>query len=196
MQDRADDLTTLLNAAVDGQAQAFNEAIQRVYPELRQIARHRMQRQFNRPLLDGLTRQPTDIVHDAVMKLADQYTAYQNRGHFFAIATKLIIQVITDYQRARLAAKRGGGDRGQNLPEDAVATNSPAIGWQLEVVESLKLLEQEDARAAEAFILRTVLGESTQSIAQMLGVSLATAERDLRYARAFFKSQQLQDSDP
>ncbi|MEM6553019.1 MAG: ECF-type sigma factor [Planctomycetota bacterium] len=190
MEHEVADITTLLHQASGGQKQAFNELIRTVYDRLRHIAKNQMHRQFNRQSLAGLTQQPTDIVHDAVMKIADQHTAFENRRHFFAIATKVIIRVTTDYQRARLAAKRGAGDRGQALPRQELSDPSPDVGWRLEIVERLQLLEHDDPRAAEAFVLRVVLGESVRDVARMLDVSVATAERDLRYARAFFRSHE------
>jgi len=180
------DITRLLDEASGGGQQAFGELIGVVYDELRRIADRQVHRQFNRAVLDGLTRQPTEIVHEAVMRLAEQHTSFKNRGHFFGIATQLIVRTITDYQRHRMAGKRGGGDRGQALAGVEADEQTDVVAWRLDFAADIQRLEAEHPRAAEGFVLRVVADHAIPEIAKMLAISRATAERDWRFGRAYF----------
>jgi RNA polymerase sigma factor (TIGR02999 family) len=181
------ELTVLLNNLSGGGERAFGELIDTVYDELRKIAAKQMKQQFNRDRLDGLTQQPTEVVHEAVIRLAEQYAEYQNRGHFFAIASRLIRWTIQDYQRRRMAAKRGHGQAVGELDEQAVAGLEHSEHL-LELSELIERLENEDPRAAEVVSMRLFADLGMKEIAEKLDISLATAERDWRYGRAFLKA--------
>ena len=181
-------ITRFLGNACGGDAAAFAELIGAVYAELRRISAGQMRRQFRRDALDGLTCQPTEIVHEAVLKLAKQHAEWQDRGHFFAVATELIKRTIWDYQEKRMAAKRGGGDRGGAMPEQDPPGRGDEGQAAVEFAEVLGKLQDEDARAAEVAALRVTCGHTMPEIAELLGVSLPTTERDWRFASAFLKT--------
>ncbi|MEM6560832.1 MAG: ECF-type sigma factor [Planctomycetota bacterium] len=187
-------VTRLLDQVSGGNERAFAELIDAVYKELRVIAAGRMRRQFNRDVLHGLTRQPTEIVHDAVLRLADQHVDFRNRGHFFGVATELILRTIVDYQRQRMADKRGSGKRGGDIADVEPGGNDDGA-FGVEFAEVLEKLKAQDARAAEVAVLKTVGGHTMPEIAELLEVSVATAERDWRFASAFLRSALTGDDD-
>jgi len=188
----------LLSSVNHGREGAFGEIIEQVYDDLRRVASHRMKRAFHRDEegLQALTRQPTEIVDDAVMDLLRQHAQWKNTEQFFAIATRLMLRVIVDYQRQRMAQKRGGGDRGASLtsgamnnlahrPEDELIQAQAT----LRVQETMSLLNEVHPRQAEVMTMHVVCGLSQPRVAELLGVSTPTVERDLRLARAWLKAK-------
>src|SRR5262245_52798512 len=101
-------VTTLLARANAGDQSAVDELICAVNDDLRGVAERHMRQVFGSKML-GITLQPTAIVNEAYLRLIKQRNKYDNRGHFFAIATKVLIRVLKDYRKSRMAAKRGGG---------------------------------------------------------------------------------------
>ena len=126
------------------------------------------------------------------MKLIRQRQQYDNRGQFFAIATKLMIRVLMDYHRKRKAAKRGGGwvrvplDAGLDTPGDPPADNGTEIPA---LVHALEELEKLDSRKADVVKLRVLWGLKTEEIAASPGVGRATVDRDWSFAKAWLKKE-------
>ena len=104
----SDDITRLLGEVDTGRAGAMDDLMQAVYSDLQRVAERHMAEQFGRGL-PGVTLEPAALVNESFLRLIKQRKAYDNRGQFFAIATKLMLRVLIDYQRKRRAAKRGGG---------------------------------------------------------------------------------------
>ncbi len=186
-------LTLLLQEANEGRPGAFVEIVEQIYDNLRGIAKKRMEKAFKRPL-DGLTMQPTEVVNEAVIDLMNQRNDWVNRDQFFAIATRLLTRIIIDYQRHRLADKRGGGQRGQAIDlknvdaallEDAGFTSLP--DEQQLVLGAMDTLVKQHPRKAEVVTLHLVCELALPKIAEVLEISLATVERDWRFARAWLK---------
>src|SRR5438309_648344 len=113
------DVTSLLRKFADGNQEAAGELIPVVYQELRRLAiRHLRSERPNHTL------QPTALVHEAYMKLVAQRNAdWQNRAHFFAVASNLMRRILVDYARRQLRAKRGG--KQAKLSLDNVVLLSP-----------------------------------------------------------------------
>ncbi|MCZ6681553.1 MAG: ECF-type sigma factor, partial [Planctomycetota bacterium] len=103
-----EDVTQLLQRLNAGESSANDGLMDAVYDQLRAMAHSHMNREFGRGQ-PGATLQPTALVNETYLKLIKQRQQYDSRGQFFAIATKLMIRVLLDYQRQRKAAKRGGG---------------------------------------------------------------------------------------
>ncbi|MEQ8768647.1 MAG: ECF-type sigma factor [Planctomycetota bacterium] len=182
-----DDLTGLLASAKKDPA-AADALTARLYDELRALANRLMQGQ---PA--GHTLQPTALVHEAWLRLANAESAPSDRMHFVRLAAKAMRQILVDHARRRQAEKRGGGRRRVSL--DA------ALAWfedrALDLVAldtGLEQLAARDGRQAQLVELRFFGGLSIAEAAQALSVSTATAERDWAVARAFL-FRELSDED-
>jgi RNA polymerase sigma factor (TIGR02999 family) len=151
-----------------------------VYRELHAIADAHLRR-ARRP--DDL--QPTTLVHEAYAKLLGGHGAAVNdREHFFALAARAMRQLCVDHARASRAQKRGGNRAAVTLDEGVAA----AAGMDVDVLdldEALTELAALDAREARIVELRFFGGLSMEEVAAAVGVSLATAEREWRAARAW-----------
>jgi RNA polymerase sigma factor (TIGR02999 family) len=177
------DVTGMLEAWSGGDGAALGRMMPIVYDELKAIA----QQVFRRERGDH-TLQPTAVVHEALLKLArGRPLSYRDRAHFFAVASQAMRQVLVDYARARISAKRGGGATRVELGEPV----DPAMGGALAVVdvlavhEALNRLAARDAGQARVVELRFFGGLSVDEIALVLEVSEATVKRTWRLARAF-----------
>lgn len=174
-------LTQLLQAWQDGDASAADELVPLVYSELRRIAAQRLRGE--RP---GHTLQPTMLVHEAWMRLADQRAGWQNRGHFFAIAAQAMRRIVVDRARRRTAAKRGGAVEPVPLDDVAHALPSPMPDERLLLLDAaLDRLAALDARQARVIELRYFAGLSVADTASVLDVSPTTVKREWAAARAW-----------
>ncbi len=154
-----------------------------VYKELRDIARHHLQRE--RP---GHTLQSAALVHEAYLRLLDQRPFdTENRAHFLAVASRLMRQILVDYARSHGAAKRGAGrrvelDASLVLPQvrstDVVALDDALSG--------LTRLDEQHGRIVE---LRFFGGLATEEIAEVLGISPSTVKRDWNVAKLWLTRQ-------
>lgn len=174
-------LTQLLQAWQDGDVSAADELVPLVYSELRRIAAQRLRGE--RP---GHTLQPTMLVHEAWMRLADQRAGWQNRGHFFAIAAQAMRRIVVDRARRRTAAKRGGAVEPVPLDDVAHALPSPMPDERLLLLDAaLDRLAALDARQARVIELRYFAGLSVADTASVLDVSPTTVKREWAAARAW-----------
>ncbi len=105
---RSGDVTTLLARLNEGDESALERLMETVYADLRAMAQRHMDREFG-PGHAGVTLQPTALANETYMRLIRQRQTYDNRGQFFAIATRVMIRALMDYHRRWKAAKRGGG---------------------------------------------------------------------------------------
>ena len=127
---------------------------------------------------------------------ADRVSARYPPGcQFFAVATKVMLRVLVDYQRQRLAARRGGGRKRITLLLDGrpSPTSGPGKATQIEIeclVKGLERLETLDQRQAEVVKMRVVWGLEIKEIAEALGMSPSTVKRDWRFARAWLMDEQ------
>src|SRR5947207_3547817 len=105
------DLTRILNAVNQGDAQAADELLPLVYHELKQLAAHRLARES-----PGQTLQPTALVHEAFLRLVGEGDpGWQNRGHFFAAAAEAMRRILIDAARRKRAVRHGGERQGVDL---------------------------------------------------------------------------------
>jgi RNA polymerase sigma factor (TIGR02999 family) len=177
------EVTALLRRWGNGDQQALEDLTGRVYAELGQLAAGYLRKE--RP---GHTLQPTALVNEAYVRLLDQTQppSCQNRSHFFGIAAQLMRQILVDHARKRQAAKRNGRkvslDEAIDLPDGRSAD-------LIALDQSLKTLEEVDARKCKAVELRYFAGLSVEEIAEMLELSAKTVRRDLAFAEAWLHRQ-------
>ena len=178
---RSGDITRLLRRVTEGEDRAFEELVARVYPELERVASARMRGDFGREL-PGVTLEPAALVNETILKLIEHPRGFENRRHFYAYATKVMVRVLVDYQRRRSAAKRGG-DRVQVTLSGLSSSKDSTVTGALELAEVLERLAELDPRQAEVVQLRLFWGLEIKEIAETLAVSPSTVDRDWRFAR-------------
>jgi RNA polymerase sigma factor (TIGR02999 family) len=179
------DVTLLLARARDGDERARGDLIARVYGELRRVAEGLMRREH-----PGHTLSPTAVVHEAVIKLLGEAVLDRagDRSYLFASAARAMREVLIDHARRRATARRGG--RQQRVPLDAVVDYFEDQGLDLVAVhEALDRLAERSGRQSQVVTLRYFGGLTVAEIAEALGVSVGTVERDWRIARAWLNCQ-------
>lgn len=183
MQDS--DLTGLLQAWRGGDSGALDRLLPEVYGVLKRMAAGRVGSGDRTPTLE-----PTALVHEAVLRLMGGSPDWQNRSHFLAVAALQMRAVLVDHARARAAAKRGGGAALVTLraAEFEVAEASIEVDL-LALDQALSQLAASDARAGRAIEMHYFGGMQREEIAEVLDISEATVDRDLRFARAFLNRQ-------
>jgi RNA polymerase sigma factor (TIGR02999 family) len=182
------DLTRMLQDVDAGHDGALDRLMETVYEDLRRIAERHLSERYGRGLA-GVTLEPEALVNESFLRLIKQRNKYDNRGQFFAIATKVMIRVLVDYQRHRMAQKRGGDRKKMTLCLDRHGGLAPVEQEeQIDVdvlVHCLDELEGLDARKADVVKMRVVWGLEMREIAAALDVSIATVERDWAFAKAW-----------
>jgi RNA polymerase sigma factor (TIGR02999 family) len=188
---RDHDVTALLRAWARGERAALDELLPLVYGELRRQAARCLRAQ---PA--GHTLQPTALVHEAYLRLVDRDGTgadWQDRCHFFAVAARVMRSVLVDHARARRTAKRGGGAHALTLDAAAAAaaaerSSDPGVDVEL-LDEALTRLATLDPRQARVVELRYFAGLSIGEVAEALGVSHATVEREWKTARLWLRRE-------
>jgi len=181
--DEPHSVTQLLLGWRRGDERALDTLIPLVYEELRRLAGRHLDRERS-----GHTLQPTALVHEAYARLVDADISYQDRTHFFAVASGTMRRVLVDHARSRAATRRGGGARHVTL-DDRVSAEASDPTEILALDAALDRLAAVDSRKAGAIQLHVFGGLTYSEIAATLGVSEATVDRDLRMARAFLHAE-------
>jgi len=172
------DLSGLLAEARDGAPAALDAVFEATYTQLRRIAGSLMRRE--RP---GHTLQPTELVHDAWLKLVDQSrVSWTDRAHFLNIAGRAMRQVLVDHARRRGAHKRLDGVECVTFNDEA-GHGASASFEVLALHEALERFSTLDARAAHVVEARVFGGMTTAEVAHVLNVSTRTVELDWTVAR-------------
>ncbi|MCF7763599.1 MAG: sigma-70 family RNA polymerase sigma factor [Verrucomicrobia bacterium] len=152
-----------------------------VYGELRRLAGARMAQEHA-----GHTLQPTDLVHEAWLRIGgDVQPDWKNRCHFFAAAAEAMRRILVDRARKRLAAKRGGGTQRVDLDDINIPTLTNDDDSLLRVHEALEKLAAVDPRKSELVKLRYFVGMNFDEAAAALGIAVPTAKQWWAYARAW-----------
>ena len=188
LQPRAPDLdcnlTQMLNRMKDGDRQAGEEVVARVYDELHRIASREMRRE--RP---GNTLQTTALIHEAYLRLAGAHSLeIHNRGHFFALASQQMRRVLVDHARAAGSQKRGGGAVRLDLESVRIGAADPDAQL-VRLDDALGDLERLDPRPAKVVELKYFGGYSDREVAEALDISLAMVRRDWEFARTWLFEQ-------
>jgi RNA polymerase sigma-70 factor, ECF subfamily len=174
------EVTSLLAAWGKGDPSALNKLIPLVYAELYRIAR----RVWNRHQQEN-TLQPTALINEAYLKLANaESTSFQDRCHFFAVASTAMRQILVNHAKSRLSGKRGGGRGIVSLDEVQRAVDQEAEEIVL-LHEALEALQAVDPRKSKVVEMRYFGGLSIEETAEALGVSINTVNRDWRLARSW-----------
>lgn len=180
MSETPANITLLLHAAASGDRQDLDALMTAVYQDMRRLAMSHMDAERN-----NHTLQPTALVHEAYVKLLGQRnTDWNDRLHFFSIASRIIRRILIDHARARDADKRGGDKTRVLLSDQDAAT--PARDVDLlaldEALAELARLDEQQARIVE---LRYFGGCTIEEIAEVLNIGKRTVDRDWQAARAW-----------
>ena len=177
-----DDITRLLDGYSRGSGDARDRLVERVYAELKAIARRRLAALPR----DG-SLETTVLVHETYLKLfGHDSIEWENRAHFFGIVAQAMHDLVVDHLRRRAAQKRGGNLERVDLddPGLALATHPPA-DEVLAVAAVLDRLAAVCELTAEVVKLRFFAGLTHEETASALGISRARARREWAYAKAF-----------
>jgi RNA polymerase sigma factor (TIGR02999 family) len=175
------EITTLLQAANSGDGQAADRVVSMLYGELHRLARSRLRHSGELTLLDT-----TALVHESYLRIQQAGKPdFADRRHFLAYASKAMRTIVIDIARARQADRRGG--QAQHVTLDTALGNSLAAQEDevLRVHEALEELAEVDARLGRVVEMRYFGGLSEAEIAECLGVTERTVQRDWQKARLF-----------
>jgi len=179
----SNEVLRLLEEWRQGDQGAYDQLIPLVYAELRQLAQRQLRNEAA-----GHSLQPTLLVHEAYLRLADADIDWQNRTHFLSVAARVMRRILVERARARQARKRGGDEVRVSLTGSEPAPITDPVGV-LSLNAAMERLEGFDPRQAQVVELCYFGGLTYPEIAAMLGVSEATVDRDLRHARAWLKRE-------
>jgi len=174
------DATLLLKAVEEGDPQASDQLLELVYDELRRLATSKMARES-----PGQTLQPTELVHEAWLRLVGtENPKFANRAHFFSAAAEAMRRILIDRARRKLTLRHGGGLKrvdwvGQDLP-------APGSDQQLLAVhEVLDDLAKEHPIEAQVVKLKYFIGMTNEETANALGISVTTTKAYWTFARTW-----------
>lgn len=177
-------VTQLLSNWSAGDSAAREALIPLVYDELRRIARAHLARQRS-----DHTLQSTALVHEAYLRMVGNSSMhFENRAHFFAVASQLMRRILVDHARKRSASKRGGTSLTLVLDE----TITPAAKSEIDLTvldDALNRLGGMDPRQAQIVEMRFFGGLSVEETSKVLGISPATVKRDWMTARTWLFDQ-------
>jgi RNA polymerase sigma factor (TIGR02999 family) len=183
-------ITELLLAWREGQEEALGLLMPLIYQELKQLARG-----YLRDERPDHTLQPTALIHEAYLRLADQrLPQWQNRAHFYGIAARVMRQILVDHARRHQASKRGSDQ--QRVPlDEAIAFTADRAADLVALDEALQELASFDERKCRVIELRYFGGLSLEETAEALAISVATVGRELRLASAWLHRRMSESLD-
>ena len=174
------DVTRLLRAWSGGDSEALTALTPLVYEELHRRAHWHMRRENA-----GHTLQTTALVNEAYLRLVDmRQVSWRDRAHFFALASRVIRHVLVDAARSRRSLKRGGDAPPEALDDDVLVSEKPPADI-IALDDALRALSAIDERKSQVVELRFFGGLTLHEAADCLGISLSTADRAWRFARAW-----------
>jgi len=172
------EVTDLLQSWSRGDAAALDRLVPLIFDDLRRMARRHL-----RGERDSHTLQPTALVHEVYLKLADQRSAdWQNREQFFAVASLIMRRVLQDYAKRRQTARRGK-DVAKVPLEEAFAVGEGQDVDILALHDALDVLETLDPRQHRIVELKFLYGFEHEEIAELLGISVTTSKREWKKAK-------------
>lgn len=173
----ASETTLILQEARDGSEEAYNKLFPLVYDQLRDIANMRIKREENH------TFSKTDLVHEAYFKLVDiDSVAWQDRAHFYAIASRCMRQILISHARKKKAEKRGGNKEPVTYIDEIMEVERQADEL-INLDEALNQLQELNPRLAEVVECRYFGEMSIKDTAEALDISVSTVNRDWKKAK-------------
>jgi RNA polymerase sigma factor (TIGR02999 family) len=154
-----------------------------VYDELKKLARSHLRREMN-----GIPLQTTALVHEAFLKMArSRHPSYENRSHFYGIASRLMRQVLVDTARAKAAEKRGADQEVAvaDLPDCVPQPDRTVLAME----DALQRLEETDPRKGQLIEMRFFGGMTAEESAAALSIPVHTVRRELRLAHAWLRQE-------
>lgn len=178
------DITAMIAAWSAGDPRALDRLIEIVYPELRRMAHRDLERRRADDILESAA-----LANEAYLKLVRAGTIQcENRAHFLALCAQIMRRILVDHARRRGFAKRGG--HALRVPLDDVLLVSQERGIEVLVLDAaLDSLASIDHRKSRVVELRYFGGLTFEETAKALGISVDTAKRDWRMARAWLVSE-------
>jgi RNA polymerase sigma factor (TIGR02999 family) len=184
MQTQAGQITRLLAGWREGDRAASDELFVLIGAELHGLARRHLAREQQKHSI-----QPSSLVQEAFLRLLPGVDAgWQNRAHFFAVASQVMRHVLVDYARGQLRQKRGGA--AVHIPIDAAVVLSSEEVEQIVAVDlALQRLAKNDERKSRVFEMRFFGGLTVDEVAETLRVAPNTVIRDWNFARAWLRRE-------
>ena len=174
-------ITALLQRWGEGDELALNELTPLVYDRLHQLAVAAFRQENN-----AHTLQPTAVVNEAYLQLANASVHWQDSGHFYALAARMMRRILVNHANGKLAEKRGAGRVRMTYVEDK-RPGAAASEDVLDLDEALHALAAQDERKAQVLELHYFVGLNYEDTARALDISAATCKRDLRFGKAWIK---------
>lgn len=170
-----------LSSIEKGNPQAAEKLLPLLYDELRKLAAQKLARES-----PGQTLQATALVHEAYLRLAgDKHPQLWNsRGHFFGAAAEAMRRILVERARHKRTLRAGGDHHRVELVDIALDSSGPDLDL-IALSEALDKLAKLDPRIAELVKLRFFAGLTIESAAEVLGISISTANNDWAYARSW-----------
>ena len=177
------DVTRLLLHWSKGDSSALDELTPIIYEDMLRLARARLRHEQR-----DCTLQPTALVHESYLRLADQTRLHvENRAHFYAVAANVMRRVLVDHARKRKAHKRDAGVRITLKTDMDLAEGSTTDSLVLD--DALRRLAEFDERKSRIVEMKYYGGMTTEEIGMVLGISVATIGRELRLAQAWLRRE-------
>jgi RNA polymerase sigma factor (TIGR02999 family) len=178
------EVTDLLRAWNGGDQAALDRLAQRVYPELRRMARRYMRNERQ-----ASTLQSTALVHEVYLRLVDvRRVEWRERAQFYAMAAQMMRRILVDAARARASKKRGGSAAKVNIDDTAVLSPAPDRSI-LALDDALTALSRLAPRQARVVELRYFGGLTEEEIVAALDISPRTVRRDWDFAKAWLSRE-------
>lgn len=175
------EMTQLLLDWGRGNKAALDRLVPLVYAELRRLAR-----KYMRGERQGHSMQTTALVNEAYIRLIDyKQMRWQDRAHFFAVAAQLMRRILVEQARSRNYAKRGGGNLRKVAIEEAEGISNQPDADIVAIDDALQSLANIDPRKSQIVELKFFGGLSIEETAEVMSLSTATVERELRSAKAW-----------
>jgi len=184
MTQQTTEITSYLRRWRNGDESALEDVLPLVYKELRLIAKRYREKERKEH-----TFQTTEIISEAYLRLVGQNsTDWQDRSHFFAVASTLMRNLLVDHARSRQYQKRGSGAEQVNIDDIAVFSSEPDEKI-IALDEALVSLAKFDDRKSRIVELRYFGGLSSKEVAEIVGVSEITVKREWLKAKAWLYNE-------
>ncbi len=178
-----ENITQLFKDAQAGKRQSLDEFLQLVYDELKRIAAYKLAAERS-----NHTLQATALLHEAYLRLIDQHSVnWQNRAHFFAIASEMMRRILVNHAESHNAKKRGDGQTMISLDDVDIAADNEVDLIFLD--NALKELAEFDPVQSRIVELKFFGGLTNEEAAEVMGVSDSTIKREWRMARAWLTTK-------